>query len=67
MPVTRWTAKRDSYLIMAAGLIVDNMNPRFVWYICGVLASIAFAGFLMLWKEQKNPEVSSVDNITSMD
>ena len=67
MPVTRWTAKRDSYLIMAAGLIVDNMNPRFVWYICGVLASVAFAGFLLLWKKQQNTAESSVDNIPNLD
>ncbi|MCK5199692.1 MAG: MFS transporter [Spirochaetales bacterium] len=51
----------------AAGLIVDNMNPRFVWYICGVIASVAFTGFFILWKKQKNPMGSSVDNNSNLD
>jgi MFS family permease len=34
----------------AAGLIVDNLNPRIVWYVCGVLSTAALLGFITLWK-----------------
>ena len=32
----------------AAGLILDNYNPRWVWYACGIVAGLAVAGFLWL-------------------
>jgi MFS family permease len=31
-----------------AGIILDNYNPYWVWYLCGILAAIAVAGFLVL-------------------
>lgn len=32
----------------AAGLILDNLNPDLLWYLCGVLSSLAVGGFLLL-------------------
>jgi MFS family permease len=32
----------------AAGLILDNYNPNWVWYLSGFLSAFAVAGFLML-------------------
>jgi len=32
----------------AAGLIMDNYDPRWVWYLGGILSAVAIAGFLVL-------------------
>lgn len=32
----------------AAGLIMDNINPYLVWYLCGILSAVAMAGFFIL-------------------
>ncbi|MFQ5945344.1 MAG: MDR family MFS transporter [Anaerolineae bacterium] len=32
----------------AAGLILDNYDPRWVWYLGGMLSAVAAAGFLLL-------------------
>lgn len=32
----------------AAGLILDNYNPNWVWYACGIVAAVAAAGFTWL-------------------
>jgi MFS family permease len=32
----------------AAGLIMDNYNPNWIWYLCGILAAVAIAGYLLL-------------------
>ena len=31
-----------------AGIILDNYNPNWVWYLCGILAAVSVAGFLVL-------------------
>ena len=31
-----------------AGVILDNYNPNWVWYLCGILAAVSVAGFLVL-------------------
>lgn len=31
-----------------AGFIMDNYDPRWVWYACGILATVATLGFLLL-------------------
>jgi len=46
---------------LAAGYIMDNFNPNWVWYICGILAAVAVAAFLVLhgWmarREQRKRE-----------
>ena len=33
----------------AAGLIVDNYNPNWVWYLSGIISAIAATGFLALY------------------
>ena len=33
---------------LAAGYIMDNFDPNWVWYLCGILAGIAVIAFLML-------------------
>ncbi|MCJ7708535.1 MAG: MFS transporter [Anaerolineales bacterium] len=32
----------------AAGMVMDNFNPNWVWYAAGILAAVAVAGFLGL-------------------
>ena len=32
----------------AAGMIMDNVNPNWVWYLAGILSAVAVAGFLGL-------------------
>jgi MFS family permease len=32
----------------AGGYILDNYNPDWLWYLCGILAVVAVAGFLLL-------------------
>ena len=32
----------------AAGVILDNYNPEWVWYACGIVSALAVAGFLWL-------------------
>ena len=31
-----------------AGIILDNYNPLWVWYLCGILAAVSVAGFVVL-------------------
>ena len=33
---------------LAAGLIMDNYNPNWVWYACGIISAVAIMGFLVL-------------------
>lgn len=33
---------------LLAGLIMDNYDPRWLWYLCGILAAISVAGFYIL-------------------
>ena len=33
---------------LAAGLVMDNFNPNWVWYACGIVCSIAAFGYLLL-------------------
>ena len=35
---------------LLAGLIMDNYDPRWLWYICGILAAISTLGFVVLHK-----------------
>jgi len=35
---------------LAAGLVMDNLNPDWVWYACGILGLIATLGFFILYK-----------------
>lgn len=45
--------------VMLAGLIMDNSDPRMVWYVAGVVGTIAALGFLVLHaNESKEPEPS---------
>jgi len=36
---------------LAAGLIMDNYNPDWVWYGGGILCAISIAGFLLLQRQ----------------
>jgi MFS family permease len=33
---------------LAAGFIIDNYNPNWVWYLCGVISAVAVLGLLLL-------------------
>jgi MFS family permease len=39
---------------LAAGLIMDNYNPRWVWYACGILSALAILGFLFLYTKTRD-------------
>jgi len=32
----------------AAGVIMDNYNPNWVWYACSIISTIAIASYLLL-------------------
>jgi MFS family permease len=36
-----------------AGLIMDNLNPDWLWYICGILGSLAAFGYLILSRRDR--------------
>jgi MFS family permease len=39
-----------------AGLILDNYNPNWLWYACGMVGTIAVFGFLALhWSVRTKP------------
>lgn len=33
---------------LAAGIVIDNYNPNWVWYMCGLISAIAVIGYLLL-------------------
>ncbi len=44
---------------LAAGLIMDNMNPNYVWYIGGILGFFGVFGYLFLYKLTNNTNDNS--------
>lgn len=42
---------------LLAGLIMDNLDPRYLWYSAGIVGLLAVAGFLSLYRRPE-PEVS---------
>jgi MFS family permease len=42
-----WTIP-TAFAPWAAGLIMSNYNPDWVWYACGIVSMIAIVGYLML-------------------
>ena len=51
-----------------AGLIMDNYDPRWVWYLCGLLSLVAVSGYLILnTRFQKRVSEQSVLVGTSTD
>jgi MFS family permease len=38
---------------LAAGLIMDNYNPHWVWYACGILSALAIIWFLFLYAKTR--------------
>ena len=46
---------------LAAGLIMDNYNPRWVWYACGILSTLAILGFLFLYIKTRDRFVEKTD------
>jgi MFS family permease len=50
---------------LAAGLVMDNLDPRWVWFAGGILSAIATIGFYVLHKiassrKKSIPQVSSL-------
>jgi MFS family permease len=39
---------------LAAGLIMDNYDPHWVWYACGILSALAIIGFLFLYSKTRS-------------
>jgi len=44
-----------------AGLIMDNFDPRWVWYLAGLLSVVAVAGFIFLYVRTKHRFVNAVE------
>ena len=44
-----------------AGLIMDNYDPRWVWYLAGLLSLVAVAGFIYLYGRTKYKFVKAVE------
>jgi MFS family permease len=38
----------------AAGMIMDHVNPNWVWYLAGVLGAVAASGFLLLYRATRD-------------
>lgn len=50
---------------LAAGLIMDNFQPQWVWYACGILSALAISSFLLLHsRTQKRFEVAEAEQVT---
>jgi MFS family permease len=46
-----------------AGLIMDNTNPAWVWYACGILCLAAALGFVILHGRWRPAEFASIRNL----
>ena len=44
-----------------AGLIMDNYDPRLVWYLAGLLSLVAAAGFIFLYGRTKHKFTTAVE------
>lgn len=42
-----------------AGLVIDNYDPRWIWYTCGIVGTIAIVGFLKLHIQLKSRNLMS--------
>lgn len=52
--------------VLAAGLIMENLEPNWVWYLAGILSMISMVGFLLLhgvYKERFLKELESVNEV----
>jgi MFS family permease len=49
---------------LAAGLVMDNLNPDWVWYACGILGLVATLGFFFLSKVSSE-RLSKTESITN--
>ncbi|MBN1123099.1 MAG: MFS transporter [Anaerolineae bacterium] len=54
---------------IAAGLIMDHYNPRWVWYLAGIIAMIAVGGFLGLHRltRQRFAAITPVESTAAAD
>jgi MFS family permease len=46
-----------------AGLIMDNANPTWLWYACGLLCLAAMVGFVILHSRSRPSELVSIRNL----
>ena len=37
-----------------AGLLIDNYDPRWIWYTCGIVGTMTIFGYLMLYVRTRN-------------
>jgi len=44
----------NSVAALLAGLVMDNYNPNWVWYIAGLLSLVAIAAFWLLYLRTRN-------------
>ena len=42
-----------------AGLVLDNLDPRWLWYMAGIVGMFAVAGFLALHRRMEKPELEA--------
>lgn len=43
-----------------AGQVLDNYDPRWLWYIAGFIGLLAMAGFLALHRREESPEEATI-------
>jgi MFS family permease len=48
-----------------AGIIMDNYNPDWVWYLSGITAAVAAAGFFALYVATKDRLVMAEEDAQS--
>lgn len=46
-----------------AGLIMDNENPAWLWFACGILCLAAALGFVILHSRSRPAELLSIQNL----
>jgi MFS family permease len=49
----------------AAGLVMDNFDPNWVWYSAGILSALSVAGFLLLHSRTKGRFATTVQGMES--
>jgi MFS family permease len=42
-----------------AGLVMDNLDPRWLWYMAGIVGMFAVAGFLALHRRMEKPKLEA--------
>ena len=56
----------NSVAALLAGLVMDNYNPNWVWYIAGLLSLVAIAAFWLLYLRTRNRFIAKAVDIEAI-